>query len=272
LSEEKKQIKICSKCGIEKSVEEFHRQGKGYRNPCKECRRKYDKKYRKKHRKKLIIQSRKYYKANKFKMNQNSKEYAQKNSEKVREYQKQYGINNRKRLKQQGKEYRENNIEKVKMGKKYYYETNKQKILDKAIKWSKDNPEKRKRIGRDYYHRNKDNSQFIIMNRLRARIRAAIRGQKSDTTKKLIGCSFEELIGHIRKQFTKGMTIKELLRGKIHIDHIQPCSNFDLTDPKQQKQCFHYTNLQPLWKSDNLSKKNNSYYYIKGDPQGKLAI
>jgi HNH endonuclease. len=39
-----------------------------------------------------------------------------------------------------------------------------------------------------------------------------------------------------------------------HIDHIRPCASFDLTDPEQQRQCFHYTNLQPLWAADNIRK------------------
>lgn len=46
-----------------------------------------------------------------------------------------------------------------------------------------------------------------------------------------------------------------------HVDHIRPCDSFDLTDSKQQEQCFHYTNLQPLWSIENWSKGTK----IKGD-------
>ena len=39
-----------------------------------------------------------------------------------------------------------------------------------------------------------------------------------------------------------------------HIDHIRPISSFNLNDPTQQKKCFHFSNLQPLWAKDNLKK------------------
>ena len=32
------------------------------------------------------------------------------------------------------------------------------------------------------------------------------------------------------------------------------CASFDLTKPEEQKKCFHYINLQPLWAFDNMSK------------------
>ena len=73
---------------------------------------------------------------------------------------------------------------------------------------------------------------------------------------KLVGCTLDELKNHLEKQFTKGMTWKNYNYRGWHVDHIIPCSSFDLIDPEQQKECFHYTNLQPLWGKDNIKKSN----------------
>jgi hypothetical protein len=43
-------------------------------------------------------------------------------------------------------------------------------------------------------------------------------------------------------------------QGEWHIDHILPCASFDLTKEEEQRKCFHYTNLQPLWAKDNMIK------------------
>jgi hypothetical protein len=79
--------------------------------------------------------------------------------------------------------------------------------------------------------------------------------KKSQKTIEYIGCTRDELNEHLRKQYKLGMTDENY--GSWHVDHIIPCSLFDLTDFEQAKKCFHYTNLQPLWAVENLKKSNN---------------
>jgi len=106
-----------------------------------------------------------------------------------------------------------------------------------------------------YKKRRRENPAFNIMCRLRCRLWHALKAQgvrKTTSTMKLCGCSLDYLKKYLEKQFVDGMTWEN--RGKWHIDHIRPCCSFDLTDPEQQKQCFHYSNLQPLWARDNMIK------------------
>lgn len=99
---------------------------------------------------------------------------------------------------------------------------------------------------------------YAMADRLRKRIGRAIRDRAGSGAKKAlktaqyIGCSVPELMAHIQSLFLPGMAWNN--RHLWHIDHKRPCAAFDLTDPEQQKQCFHYTNLQPLWEEHNLQK------------------
>ena len=125
--------------------------------------------------------------------------------------------------------------------------------------------EQKKRHGRKSYnkdrHRNymrmryQKDLDFRLRNALRSRIRQAIirdSGEKSLKTTELIGCSVKELKQHLEAQFADGMSWDNY--GEWHIDHIIPCASFDLTDEQEQRECFHYTNLQPLWGVDNIKK------------------
>jgi hypothetical protein len=77
---------------------------------------------------------------------------------------------------------------------------------------------------------------------------------KAGRTIELLGCSFQFFADFIEAQFTKGMTWQNRGASGWHLDHIIPVSHFDLSNPEQQRRCFHYTNLRPLWAVDNLRK------------------
>lgn len=104
----------------------------------------------------------------------------------------------------------------------------------------------------------KTSPQRQVAMRLRVRVINALKGKgaaKAANTMELIGCTVPELMAHLETQFTEGMTWEN--QGDWHIDHIRPCASFDLTVPEQQRQCFHWSNLQPLWANDNLAKADS---------------
>ena len=102
-----------------------------------------------------------------------------------------------------------------------------------------------------------NNTQAKIKHNLRTRINRVLKGKiKSGSTINLLGCSIEFFLQYIESKFMPGMTWENHTRNGWHIDHIIPCASFDLSDPEQQKLCFHYSNLQPLWADDNLGKSS----------------
>jgi hypothetical protein len=155
--------------------------------------------------------------------------------------------------------YQDNKIQERAKNKQRYLH-NKEHVNRKARAWYQKNKES-VRSHRAKYNKNKraTDINFKISVCLRSRIGKAVKNYiKSKHTIELIGCSIEELKIHLEKQFTKGMSWENYGYYGWHIDHIRPCSSFDLSDPAQQKECFHYSNLQPLWAKDNL-KKSDSY-------------
>ncbi len=113
---------------------------------------------------------------------------------------------------------------------------------------------RKKRRLREKAHR-EDNPHFKIRVALKSRLYGALKSKgirKTIATMKLAGCSLEFLKQHLESQFLQGMSWDNY--GEWHIDHKIPCKAFDLTDSEEQKRCFHYKNLQPLWAIDNLRK------------------
>jgi hypothetical protein len=98
--------------------------------------------------------------------------------------------------------------------------------------------------------------QYVLRGRISKRILAALsRGlKKAGPTTELLGCDIPTLRAHLEALFLPGMTWEN--RRLWHVDHIRPCASFNLLDPEQQRCCFHYTNLQPLWAPDNIRKSD----------------
>jgi hypothetical protein len=146
---------------------------------------------------------------------------------------------------------------------KKYRKDNRLKINESKKKSRMKNPEKyRKQNCESYKRENRDKiknrwKKDRIKRNLRNRIRNAIKtNTKSAHTIELLGCTISELKQHLERQFTYNMTWENYGFKGWHIDHIIPCAIFDLSNQEQQRQCFHYSNLQPLWWYDNLRKYN----------------
>lgn len=148
------------------------------------------------------------------------------------------------------------NIEKCRESGRRYYKKHikeqRERSLIKNRKSRKENPD----IWRGYekkYHKERYNSdiQYKLTKLIRNRLIKAI---KNGSAVKDLGCTISELKIHIENQFKKGMTWKNWNIKVWHIDHIKPLSSFDLTNRKQFLKAINYSNLQPLWAFDNLSK------------------
>jgi len=126
---------------------------------------------------------------------------------------------------------------------------------DAARRYVAKNSDKIRKRVRAYKKKRWADASYRLEHLCRVRIRVAVKGiAKSANTAELIGCSIEHLIKHLESQFKEGMSWKNYGFRGWHVDHIKPCAAFDLSDSSQQRTCFHYTNLQPLWAEDNFKK------------------
>lgn len=160
--------------------------------------------------------------------------------------------------KKEGRERYEQNHEKIKKQVKIYAGKNREKVRENEKQWRSKNKARIRDSNRKRYS---ENPTRRIGNNLSNNTRNALKGTyKSSSTIGLLGCSIEECQKHLEDQFQEGMIWDNYGNPNgdhtdcWHVDHIRPCASFDLTQEDQQRVCFHYTNLQPLWAKDNLSK------------------
>lgn len=119
----------------------------------------------------------------------------------------------------------------------------------------KDDPEVKRKNKEHVTAHLRKSLQYRLGHSLRTRLNSALRNKSHNSSAvRHLGCSLDELIAHLQRQFMLGMSWDNWSPDGWHIDHIRPLSSFDLTDPEQYAVACHYSNLQPLWAFDNISK------------------
>ena len=110
-----------------------------------------------------------------------------------------------------------------------------------------------------YEDKMKDDPEYNLARRMRDHLYFALKAQHAPKyyhTKDTWGCTLLELIEHLEKQFKLGMSWSNF-GSEWSVDHIKPCAAFDFSKPEQVLQCENYTNLQPLWRQENLAKNSS---------------
>jgi hypothetical protein len=184
------------------------------------------------------------------------KQYRLKNIEAVKLRDKRKYLARRERVIEQAKRSYEANKEKKLAYAREYRQKNSERIAALQKKYRLDNKEKLRAGDLSKFHRYKKTGHPVYLALvLRKRTRCALKAQgarKSAKTEELLGCTWAIARAHISSLFKDGMSWEN--HGTWHIDHIRPLASFDLKDPAQQKIACHYSNLQPLWKLDNIRK------------------
>lgn len=179
-----------------------------------------------------------------------AKSYRTKNADKIKESQRKHAAKNRAAIAIAAKEWREANPERFRAIRAAHYERNREKILAKNK-----TPEALSKRREHERNRRLLDPGFVVNDRMSANIRLAIRSLKAGRKwERIVGYSLAELMLHVERQFSKGMTWENI--GKWHIDHILPKSSFSYSsdeDPAFQA-CWALTNLRPLWAEENMKK------------------
>lgn len=168
-----------------------------------------------------------------------------------------YRLKNKEKISKRMKIYHAKTRHLRKIKAHIYYLNNKKKISNRIKIYREKNKEHLVKKQREYSRRQyKNDIKFRLSCVLRTRINKALKGEnKSLNTMFLIGCEIDYLMYHLQCKFKQDMTWDNY--GDWHIDHIKPCVSFDLSKPSEQRKCFHYTNLQPLWAKENQIKHKN---------------
>jgi len=230
-------MKKCSECLIDKDINYFYIKS----DRCKDCKTQYQRQYYQKNKETKI---KKYREENREILSEKNIEYQkgirEENKEERKKYRRKYRVDNIEKSLRLEKEARERNKEKSSTTQKKYREENREILNEK----------RRNRINSNPLLRSKERIRILIANSI-----TKMGYTKKSRTHEILGCSFEEFKLYIDNMLSDGMSWDN--HGEWHLDHRIPIS-WAKTEEDIIK-LNHYTNFQPLWASENLSKGNRFF-------------
>jgi Zn ribbon nucleic-acid-binding protein len=151
------------------------------------------------------------------------------------------------------------NVDKVRASQKRYDERHPEKAKERKKRHDEKYPEQVKRRKRKYTNKRiKEDPVFAYLMKIRKKTREYAFKKYSKVGNeffKIVGIDIQGFRKYIESKFEEGMSWDNHGIDVWHIDHIIPISS--ATSIEEVERLSHYTNLQPLWKSDNESKGNN---------------
>jgi len=239
------ETKKCSKCGEEKSFDEFSKRKEGklkLNSWCKLC---------------CSTRYKEWEEDNAEHIRNYSKLYYQENAEKLKEKSRKYRLDNPDVVKEKFQQWKIENPEYF----KNYYEENKEEKLAYGKEYRKNNPEK----CREWFTKRNAKDAKDPMKKLHSGISNLVRtslkqgeGKGRFSVFKLLGYSCDDLRKHLESLFLTGMTWENHAINGWHIDHKIPTKSFHFTsaDDEEFKQCWALSNLQPMWAVHNRKKQD----------------
>lgn len=270
------ETKICKTCGIEKPISEFHKSSVGAKGVIAHCKECHNWNHRSEESKQIYLEQQEFKERGVKRCAccgeiKNVSEFSFKKTgiygrhsyckiclrEKSLETSRKPSTIQKKKEREATREFLDNLAEYRRQSSKY-----------------KERVEKYKKEGRykEYQSEYNKKLQVRLRNKISLKIYVALKTQNESKMLEFddyLGCTIEFFKEYISSLFQDGMSWDNWGRGsdKWHIDHIKPCASFDFSDINQQKECFHYSNQQPLWEHDNLSKSSKigdkKYYHNK---------
>lgn len=151
--------------------------------------------------------------------------------------------------------YRDENKATIRAWRRKHYQENRERLIQETLDYWKTPQGAAKRKASYTKWAAIPHNKIAI--HLRSRLTALTRGfNKSAHTTQLLGMDFKTFRSYLESHFLPGMSWDNYGKHGWHIDHVLPCSYFDLSIPENQVLCCNYRNLRPLWAKENLSKND----------------